>query len=618
MSTTKGSPVMEKDRKDKKLGNDKEQNNPAFDDFIHRLEVLQKEIWDRIHQGPFWSALRDRGLSQGLYVELMTQIFHYTRHNSQNQALAVRNVNSDRLPLLKFCLSHAKAEAGHDLMVLNDLATLGISPETIKAKKPLPETEGFIAYVYRVSTEKDATARLGYSYWAEGCYPFIKELTDAMVRDLKLTDEQMTFFKEHSEIDIAHLNQVKDIIRVSVHSVEQQHEILEVLENTLLMTGQILDGAHRKFLQDSPAETLPAKDIKPVYSEVMEDYLTIAKALRIQKDEGYITVASGGDNAFNAVLEPVKNVYAVDINPAQIAYCRLKEAAIQHLEWKDFAKLMGLLESSSGTRMAILEDLIHRSKGILALSGEAKEYFSRKGLLRSSHLEEFVQMLREGLARIVGPDKIDSILSAEDAEERKRIWMSHFETPELGKFLSELLNEKTISGSFIPGWAFDRMAENPFSKFFHHVLKHQLVEGDPADNYHIHRMITGRFPSIEAVQPYLQEKNYPALKNGIGKVGWFTCDLTKFLETLPPGGIAAFNLSNILDWKKEGEYRALWAQIDRVSPSGARVFLRSFLAQREIPAELTGRWTMDGKLAKELRDMDRVGYYSRCEQWIKA
>ena len=214
-------------------------------EFLRRCDERAAEGWARIHAGAFWRRVREHGFERGLYVQLMTEIYHYTRHNAQNQALAAVRVHSDRLPLLRFCLHHAYEEAGHDLMVLHDLQAIGVDPDAVRAQKPLPETEAFIAYLYRVATTLDATARLGYSYWAESCYGHIQEVLDAMRSSLGLGDREMTFFVAHSEIDRSHFEEVQKIAVASCTDGGLQEDLLDVLERSLHLQGQMLEGVLR-------------------------------------------------------------------------------------------------------------------------------------------------------------------------------------------------------------------------------------------------------------------------------------------------------------------------------------------------------------------------------------
>lgn len=228
-----------------------------MEQFFEQLTAEEKGIWAGIHQGEFTRHIRAHGVDRELYVAMMTEIFHYTKHNAQNQALAALRLDSERLPLLKYCLHHAYSEAGHDRMVLEDLASIGVDPESIKHSKPLPETEAFVAYVYRVASERDATARLGYSYWAENAYAYTGEFTQAVQRDLGLKPEQLSFFIEHSDIDVAHFNQVKRIIQQSCTTPELRAGVVEVLCTTLHLTGLIMEAVYRKYRAGRAQQGLP-------------------------------------------------------------------------------------------------------------------------------------------------------------------------------------------------------------------------------------------------------------------------------------------------------------------------------------------------------------------------
>ena len=59
----------------------------------------------------------------------MCQIFHYTRHNSVNQAAAAFRADPDDLPLLRFIYGHAKEELGHERLALHDLRSSGLIGE---------------------------------------------------------------------------------------------------------------------------------------------------------------------------------------------------------------------------------------------------------------------------------------------------------------------------------------------------------------------------------------------------------------------------------------------------------------------------------------------------------
>jgi len=98
-----------------------------------RLETVIGDIWGRAREGRFWNHVLENGFDRSLYRLVMVQIYHYTRHNSINQAVAAFGAVPEQIGLLRFAYTHAREELGHENMVLHDLRAVGLlSPsETI-------------------------------------------------------------------------------------------------------------------------------------------------------------------------------------------------------------------------------------------------------------------------------------------------------------------------------------------------------------------------------------------------------------------------------------------------------------------------------------------------------
>lgn len=357
------------------------------------------------------------------------------------------------------------------------------------------------------------------------------------------------------------------------------------------------------------------EDLRPAFSEVMEDYSVISDALNLSEGDYLISISSAGDNVLNAVLEPIQHIYSVDINPLQTSFCKFKESAILDLNWKEFLEIMGVIDVPPDKRKQHIKK-INLENTLSAYSDQNYiDLISEKGLVSFSHLDLFLKSLRFGLSSIIGTKNIENILTETDSIKRHKIWEELFDSKVVLKYLSETLNENTISGAFIPKWAFNKMSESQFYSFFHQVLKHQLVELDPCSNYYMHRLLLGSFPSVNDVPPYLKKKNYRYLQTRLPYISWYTSDLLTFLKSLADNSINAFNLSNVLDWCDDQRFKAIWSQVDRIATSDARVFLRSFLVERGIQLSVINRWKLDIDKSENMKIRDRVGYYSRYELW---
>ncbi|HEX2580884.1 MAG TPA: iron-containing redox enzyme family protein [Dongiaceae bacterium] len=182
-----------------------------------------------------------------LYRVLMEQIYHYTRHNSINQAAAAYSTNPQSRKLLRFVYRHALEELGHENMVIHDLTAKNLYNPKLLEQRPLPPTQALISYLYQVAIERGAIARLGYSYWAESAYSHIDELLKKVGKDLDLSPDQMSFFVSHSTIDAKHSLEVIEAINENVITAEQQEDVLDVARTTLYLTGQILEQVEREY-----------------------------------------------------------------------------------------------------------------------------------------------------------------------------------------------------------------------------------------------------------------------------------------------------------------------------------------------------------------------------------
>jgi hypothetical protein len=207
--------------------------------FVETLRATVDAEWEKIKQGGFWRRVMEEPVTTNLYRDLMLQVYHYSRHNSMNQAVAAFQPAPEGL--LKFVYKHAAEELGHERMVVHDLKSIDALREGDLSQAPLPATEALIGYLYYVSLRYGAVARLGYSFWAEGVYGHIAAPFGKITRDLSLTSKSLTFFGSHAQADEAHIQQVTDAIEKFATTPENQELVLRVARTTLFLTGQLIE-----------------------------------------------------------------------------------------------------------------------------------------------------------------------------------------------------------------------------------------------------------------------------------------------------------------------------------------------------------------------------------------
>jgi thiaminase len=206
--------------------------------FINSLQKKVNQDWDSIKKGPFWEIVFAKPISKDFYYDLMIEIYHYTRHNSMNQAVTAF-VDAPE-GLLKFVYRHASEELGHERMVTHDLESIQLLNHTDLKRQPLPATEALIAYLYFVALKYGPIARLGYSFWAENVYEHIDDVLTKIKNDLSLTDKNLSFFVAHAKIDAKHIDEVEKCIEKYVKTPQEQALVEQVAKTTLFLTGEML------------------------------------------------------------------------------------------------------------------------------------------------------------------------------------------------------------------------------------------------------------------------------------------------------------------------------------------------------------------------------------------
>jgi thiaminase len=207
--------------------------------FVHSLRQKVDAQWGEIKRGEFWRVVQAKPTTHGLWRDLLLQVYHYSRHNSLNQA-ACAFVEAPE-GLMKFVYRHASEELGHEKMVIHDLRSLDLWREEDAQGAPLPATEALIGYLYFVALRYGPVPRLGYSFWAEGAHAHIQEPLAKFSRDLGLTSKNITFFGAHAEADQEHIQQVEEAIERFARTPREQEMVERVAVTTLSLTGQLLE-----------------------------------------------------------------------------------------------------------------------------------------------------------------------------------------------------------------------------------------------------------------------------------------------------------------------------------------------------------------------------------------
>lgn len=217
-------------------------------EFFLKMDGTLQDMWaDAKSENRFLNAILNEEIDRKLYALYLIETFHYTAHNTKNQALVVKNIHPStvkNIQYMKFCLHHAEEECGHELMALHDLNTLREDKAGVEdMPSALPATELLINKLYTLSDDSNSLARLGYSYWAEGSYKYFQDVLGKLVEKLDLKKGSLTFLVEHSDIDEGHFEEVKEIIEKTATS-DDFADIERGMVDSLKWTFDMLEAVY--------------------------------------------------------------------------------------------------------------------------------------------------------------------------------------------------------------------------------------------------------------------------------------------------------------------------------------------------------------------------------------
>ena len=135
-----------------------------------------------------------------------------------------------------------------------------------------------------------------------------------------------------------------------------------------------------------------------VYAQIWEDPEVDMQALAIAPGCRIVTIASGGCNAMSYLTADPARIEAVDLNPAHVAFNRLKLAAVAALpDYEAFYRFYG--EADAQENIAAYERFVRPH-----LDAESIAYWERRGLSGRRRISMFGRRLyRHGLlGRCIG------------------------------------------------------------------------------------------------------------------------------------------------------------------------------------------------------------------------
>lgn len=357
-----------------------------------------------------------------------------------------------------------------------------------------------------------------------------------------------------------------------------------------------------------PSEAAAGADFTAIrYAQVWEDADVMLEALDVRPGHVCVSIASAGDNVLALLTRNPAQVFAIDLNPAQIACLELRVAAYRALGHGELLELMGSRPSSRR------DALYARCRLLLSAQArqvwDARPHLVARGIGGAGKLERYFAAFRRYVLPLVHREAtIAASVEPRTAEERQRFYDQHWNTWRW-RLLFRLFFSRAVMG---------RAGRDP--EFFRYVddgdvsgrilerTRHALADLDPSTNPYVHWILFGTHGDL--LPCALREEHFETIRGNLDRLSWRVASMEDFIGGAGPNAFDRFNLSNLFEYVSLPHYHAMLETILRVSRPGARLLYWNLLARRRRPDAMAGKLVPLEALAERLHRQDRAFFYS--------
>ena len=341
------------------------------------------------------------------------------------------------------------------------------------------------------------------------------------------------------------------------------------------------------------------------YSVQNEDYRTeLALLRRLERGAPLrvLLIASSGENALSLLAHAmVGAVYAVEVNPAQLALCELRRAALERLTRGEQLRLLGATPGDAVTRLALFERVRPGlPEAVRAFWDERRDRELAFGVQHAGRNDVGMAQIARAL-READFDPLKLPLQEADLERWTAVYRQVMTPEYIGDLFGLASGELAAKIAGIAGY----LGECHFR-----ALRQPGAEG----NYFLTTVFAGRYAPGEAGLPlYLQEAGQAALRR-LGTRDRLHLHRGNLLEVMQPladahGRFDLISISNIADWMTEGQFAATVEQARACLDPGGALLARVAPGSRMIVAVMGRTLRVDEAVNTELAQAERGPWF---------
>jgi len=359
-----------------------------------------------------------------------------------------------------------------------------------------------------------------------------------------------------------------------------------------------------------------------VYTQIWEDPEIDMEALAIAPGQTVVTIASGGCNAFSYLLADPGRIEAVDLNPAHVAFNRLKQAALATLpSYEAFHCFYALADDPRNVeayRRFIRPALDAGTRAYWegrTLTGRRRISMFGRHLYRHGLLGRFIGW-GHGLARLYGVDP-RLLLEARSLDEQRHLFDTRI-APLFEKRLVRWMTRRKSSlfGLGIPPQQYDALAgEGGMALVLRHRLERLACDFPLSENYFAAQAFGRAYGRGEGapLPPYLRRENFETVRERASRFRIANISVTELLAAKPAASVDRVVLLDAQDWMSDAQLDQLWREITRAAAPGARVIFRTAaeanLLEGRLAPSLLSCWDYRMQESRAFHARDRSSIY---------
>lgn len=336
-----------------------------------------------------------------------------------------------------------------------------------------------------------------------------------------------------------------------------------------------------------------------VYAQIWEDPEIDLEALSLSPGERLIAIASGGCNLLSYLARADVEVVGLDLNPAHVALNTLKQTALRVIDSHEtYARFFADANHADNVRVYERElrphlDAVTRKywEGRDRLGRRRINYFT-DNVFTHGLLGRFIAA-GHALAKLNGADP-SRILEAKTRAEQIEIFEREIAPLFTLRHIRWITNKPaSLFGLGIPPQQFEALKgdETHMAAVLHERLYRLACGFDLKDNYFASQAFGRGYRRAEGgpLPPYLDPKNWEALKSRADKVSITHASFAEHLQGMGEATLDAYVLLDAQDWMTDEQLTTLWTEIVRTSRPGARVIFRTAGEESILPGRLPQR-----------------------------